>query len=151
VAELYNRTAQIWTSLEEDEKIQQLEQREEKLNVVVQDLKKRQKTMDISLRMKATQELKNLQEEVKTVQEQKQARQAQLEPFQQQAEGMIDELQTEKGKWEQVLTERREVLTEHITTQGLETLAGKSAEAKEKVTELAKKFHALEVALQKVH
>jgi hypothetical protein len=41
VAELYDRTAHIWTSLEEDEKIQQLEQREEKLNIVVQDLKKR--------------------------------------------------------------------------------------------------------------
>jgi hypothetical protein len=52
VAELYDRTAHIWTSLEEDEKIQQLEQREEKLNIVVQDLKKRQKTMDISLRLK---------------------------------------------------------------------------------------------------
>jgi hypothetical protein len=116
VAELYNRTAHIWTSLEEDEKIQQLEQREENLNVAVQDLKKRQKTMDISLRMKATEELKNLQAEVKTVQEQKQARQAQLEPFQQQAEGMIDELQTEKGKWEHVLIERREVIREHITT-----------------------------------
>jgi hypothetical protein len=43
VAELYNRTAQIWTSLKEDEKILKLEQREEKLNVVVQDLKKRKK------------------------------------------------------------------------------------------------------------
>jgi hypothetical protein len=60
VVELYNRIAQIWTSLEEDEKIQQLEQREEKMNVVAQDLKKRQKNMDISLRMKTTQELKNL-------------------------------------------------------------------------------------------
>jgi hypothetical protein len=29
VAELYDRTAHIWTSLEEDERIQQLEQREE--------------------------------------------------------------------------------------------------------------------------
>jgi hypothetical protein len=36
---------QIWTSLAEDEGIQQLDQREEKLNVAVQDLKQRQKTM----------------------------------------------------------------------------------------------------------
>jgi hypothetical protein len=71
VAELYSRTAYIWTILEEDENIQQLEQREEKLNVVVQYLKKRQKTINISLRMKASQELKNLQEEVKMVQEKK--------------------------------------------------------------------------------
>jgi hypothetical protein len=37
-----------------------LEQREEKMNVVVQDLKKRKKTMYISIRMKVAQELKNL-------------------------------------------------------------------------------------------
>jgi hypothetical protein len=37
IAELYERTTQIWTSLEEDEGIQQLDQREEKLNVAVQD------------------------------------------------------------------------------------------------------------------
>jgi hypothetical protein len=53
-------TAHNWTGLEQDEKIQQLEQREEKLNLTVQDLKKKQKTMDISLRMKETHELNNL-------------------------------------------------------------------------------------------
>jgi hypothetical protein len=42
--------------------------------------------MDISLRLKAVQELKNLQTEVKAAQEEKQARQAQLEPFQQEVE-----------------------------------------------------------------
>jgi hypothetical protein len=60
VAELYTNTAHIWTRLEEDEKIQQLGQREEKLNVAIRDLKKSQKTMDISLRIKATRKLKNL-------------------------------------------------------------------------------------------
>jgi hypothetical protein len=35
--------------------------------------------------------------------------------------------------------------------QGLETLARKRAVAKEKLSKLAHKFHALEVALQKVH
>jgi hypothetical protein len=43
------------------------------------------------------------------------------------------------------------VLKEHMTVQDLETLAGKSAQAKEKATELEKKFHALEVVLQKVN
>jgi len=74
-----------------------------------------------------------------------------LESFQQKVEGMIYELQKEKGKWEQVLTKNREVPTKHIIVQGLETLVWKSAEAKEKVTEIVKKFHALEIALQKVH
>jgi hypothetical protein len=61
VAELYERTTQIWTSLEEDEGIQQLDQREEKMNVAVQDLKQRQKTMSISDRIKSMQEMKNMQ------------------------------------------------------------------------------------------
>jgi hypothetical protein len=37
-----------------------------------------------------------------------------MEPFEQQAEGMIHELQIEKGRWEQVLVERREVLKENM-------------------------------------
>jgi hypothetical protein len=37
------------------------------------------------------------------------------------------------------------VIGDHIIAQGLETLEGKSAEAKEKATTLGKKFHALEV------
>jgi hypothetical protein len=69
ITELYERTTQIWTSLAEDERIQKLEQREEKLNVAVQDLKQRQKTMAISLRLRVMQEMKNLQAEVKTIQE----------------------------------------------------------------------------------
>jgi hypothetical protein len=64
---------------------------------------------------------------------------------------MIDELQTTKGKWEHTLIESREVIREHIIVQGLETLAGKSVEAKEKALELAQKFRALKVVLQKVH
>jgi hypothetical protein len=39
----------LWTSLAEDEKIEQIEQREEKLNIAAQDLKNRHKTMSISL------------------------------------------------------------------------------------------------------
>jgi hypothetical protein len=39
VAELFDRTAQIWTTLEEDEKVQQLDQQEEKINASMQELK----------------------------------------------------------------------------------------------------------------
>jgi len=49
---LYNKTTKIWTSLEKDENIQQLEKREEKMNMEVQDLNKIQKKMNISLIMK---------------------------------------------------------------------------------------------------
>jgi hypothetical protein len=39
VTELFDRTAQIWTTLEEDEKVQQLDQQEEKINTAMQELK----------------------------------------------------------------------------------------------------------------
>jgi hypothetical protein len=64
--ELYDRTVHIWTSLEEDERIQQLDQRQEKVTTKVHDLKQRQKAMAILERMKSAQEMKNLQEELKT-------------------------------------------------------------------------------------
>jgi hypothetical protein len=61
---------------------------------------------------------------------------------------MIEELQTKKGRLAQAHAERREVLKEHMTMQDVEILAEKSVQEKEKVTDLEKKFHALEVALQ---
>jgi oligoendopeptidase F len=41
--ELYNSTTQMWTELQEDEKIQELDQKEGNINTAVQDLKHRQK------------------------------------------------------------------------------------------------------------
>jgi hypothetical protein len=72
---------QIWTSLEEDEKFQQLDQQEEQVNAAMQDLKHRQKAMSITERLKGTQEMKNMQMELKTAQTNKHARQAQLDPL----------------------------------------------------------------------
>jgi len=51
------------------------------LNIVVQDLKNRLKTMVIPLRLRVAHEMKNLQAEVKTIQEGKNTRQDQLEPL----------------------------------------------------------------------
>jgi hypothetical protein len=51
-----------------------LDQREENLNTTVKDLKQRQKEMPISERMKAAQEMKNLQVELKKIQEERQIR-----------------------------------------------------------------------------
>jgi hypothetical protein len=39
VEELFDRTTQIWTILEEDEKVQQWDQEEERINVAIQELK----------------------------------------------------------------------------------------------------------------
>jgi hypothetical protein len=59
------------------------------LNVAVHDLKKRQNEMPISEKMKAAQEMKNLQVELKTIQEERQTTLAQYEPLQEKAEKMI--------------------------------------------------------------
>jgi hypothetical protein len=61
VEEISESTTQIWMRLEENNGIQQLDQREEKVNATVQYLKQRYKTMPISKRMKAAQEMKNMQ------------------------------------------------------------------------------------------
>jgi hypothetical protein len=45
--ELYNGSAQLWMSLQEDEKMQELERKEEGVNTVVQDLKQKKKAMKI--------------------------------------------------------------------------------------------------------
>jgi hypothetical protein len=39
VEELFDRTTQIWTILEEDEKVQQWDQQEERINASIQELK----------------------------------------------------------------------------------------------------------------
>jgi hypothetical protein len=103
-----------------------LDQREEKLNTAVQDLNQRHKAMPISKRMKDVQEMNNLQVELKTIQEERHTRQTQLEILQEQAEKMIIELETKKGKLEKVHSESIEVLKEHVTMQVVETLTEKS-------------------------
>jgi hypothetical protein len=42
---------QMWTKLQEDENIQEVDQKEGKINTTVQDLKNRHKNMAISTRM----------------------------------------------------------------------------------------------------
>jgi hypothetical protein len=39
VTKLFDRTAQLWTTLEEDDKVQQLDQQEEEINTAMQELK----------------------------------------------------------------------------------------------------------------
>jgi hypothetical protein len=85
VEEFYDKTAQMWTNMEEDEKIQQLDQKQEKITPDIQDLKQQQKAMAILERMRSAQDMKNLQAELKVAPTNKQARQAQLEPLQQEA------------------------------------------------------------------
>jgi hypothetical protein len=76
VAKLFDRTAQIWTILEEDEKVQQWDQQEDKISASIQELNKQQKTMSIMELLKGTQEMKTLQTELNIVHMNKQERQA---------------------------------------------------------------------------
>jgi hypothetical protein len=48
VTKHFDRTTHLWTTLEEDERVQQLDQQEEKINVAMQELKQRQKAMSIT-------------------------------------------------------------------------------------------------------
>jgi hypothetical protein len=43
ITELYNKSAQLWTNLQEDEKLQELEQKEEGVNTAVQELKQKKR------------------------------------------------------------------------------------------------------------
>jgi hypothetical protein len=85
VEEFYDKTAQMSTNMEEDKKIQQLDQKQEKITADIQDLKQQQKAMAILERMRSAPDMKNLQAELKVALTDKQARQAQLEPLQQEA------------------------------------------------------------------
>jgi hypothetical protein len=79
VAELFNRTTQICIVLEEDEKVQEWDQQEEKINISIQDLKKGQKKMSIMESLKGTREMKTRWKDLKTVQTNKKERKTQLE------------------------------------------------------------------------
>jgi hypothetical protein len=86
---LFDRTTHIWTILEEDEKVQQWDQEDETINDAIQELKKMYKIMRITVFLKGTQDMKNLQTNLKIVQTNKQEREAELEPLQEQAVQMI--------------------------------------------------------------
>jgi hypothetical protein len=134
--------------LQEDEKIQELDQKEGNINTTVQDLKQRQKNMAILDRMKSAQEMKNLQAELKSIQMEKQLRQAQLEPLQEGAEMMITELEATKGRIEKLHLESVEVLKEHITMQLVESIAERSVQEKTQVQELTGRFEVLKKSVQ---
>jgi hypothetical protein len=101
VTQLFDKTAQLWTMLEEDDRVQQLDQQEEVINTAIQELKQRKNSMSITERVKGAQEMKTLQEELKTAQNNKQARLAQLEPLQEKATQIIVKLEKEKMRMAQ--------------------------------------------------
>jgi hypothetical protein len=55
VIKCFDRTAQLWTTLEEDDRVQQLDQQEEDINTTIQELKQQQISMRITDRLKGSQ------------------------------------------------------------------------------------------------
>jgi hypothetical protein len=49
---LFENATQLWTKLEEDQKVQKWDKEEERISTAIQDLKQRQKTMSITERIK---------------------------------------------------------------------------------------------------
>jgi lipid II:glycine glycyltransferase (peptidoglycan interpeptide bridge formation enzyme) len=127
VIELFDRTTQLWTTLEEDDRVQQLDQQEEEINTA----------------------MKTLQTELKTMHKNnKQTRKSQLEPLQEKATQIIVELEEEKTRMAQDHAESAESLREHIIAQRIEELTDKVVQAREKGEELEGKFHILAKAVQ---
>jgi plasmid maintenance system antidote protein VapI len=60
IADLYEKSVQLWKNLQEDEKLQTLEQKEERVNTSAHELKKKKKAMNIQERLRSAHELKNL-------------------------------------------------------------------------------------------
>jgi hypothetical protein len=58
--DLFDKAAQLWTKLEEDQQVQKWDKEEERINAAIQDLKQRQKTMPITERVKGMQDMKKL-------------------------------------------------------------------------------------------
>jgi hypothetical protein len=52
ITNLYNKSAQLWTKLQEDDKLQELDQKEEGVNTMLQELKQKQKMMTILDRLR---------------------------------------------------------------------------------------------------
>jgi hypothetical protein len=60
IEELFNTVAWIWMIQEEDEKVQQWDQEEERFNTTIQELKQRQKVMSITKDLKGTLDMNKL-------------------------------------------------------------------------------------------
>jgi chromosome segregation ATPase len=148
---LFDRATQLWTTLDEDEQVQQWDQEEERLSVAMQELKNRQKMMSITERLKGNQDMKKLQADLNATQRQKHERQEEVEPLQEKVVQLIVQLEEEKRNMEQAQTEGTTLIQEEITMQSVEALTGRVMQVQARGRELADKFHSLAEVVQGVH
>jgi hypothetical protein len=64
IVDLFDRETQLWIKLEEDQQVQQWDQEEERISATIEDLKQRQKMMQITEHLKGVKDMKNLQAEL---------------------------------------------------------------------------------------
>jgi hypothetical protein len=140
---LFDKATQLWTKLEEDQQVQQWDQEEEKISATIQDLKQRQKMMQITECLKGVQDMKKLQEELIAMQTQKKDRQAQMEPLQEWAVEVIAQAEEAKKNMAQTQAECAEMINEEITVQVLDALREKTVQAQTQAKELTEKFQTL--------
>jgi hypothetical protein len=99
MTELLEQSGQLWTQVQEDGSLQELQGKEDRVHASMEDLKQRQKTMSLPENIKTTAEMKSLQSEEKAVLAENIARQAQLEPLQEKDEQLVMEIDTKNQGW----------------------------------------------------
>jgi hypothetical protein len=149
--DLFDKATQLWTSLEEDQQVQQWDKEEERINAVIQELKQRQKTIPITERIKGTQDMKRLQAELITAQTQKQERQAQMEPLQERVAEVLAQAEEAKAHIAQTQAECVELISDEIAVQIVDTLKEKTVQAQTQATELKEKFQAITKEIEGEH
>jgi enoyl-[acyl-carrier-protein] reductase (NADH) len=76
-----DKVVQLWTRLEEDPQVQCWDKEDERINVVIQELKQKKNTIPILEHIKGMQDLNKMQAELISAKTQKHKRQAQIEPL----------------------------------------------------------------------
>jgi predicted nucleic acid-binding Zn-ribbon protein len=140
---LFENATQLWTKLEEDQKVQKWDKEEERISTAIQDLKQRQKTMSITERIKGAQDMKKLQAELTIAQTQKKEHQAQMEPFQEWVAEVLAQAEEAKTHIAQTQAECTELISDEIAVQIVDTLKEKTVQAQTQATELKEKFQAV--------
>jgi hypothetical protein len=67
---LFDRVAQLWKKLEEDQQVQHWDEEEENISATILELKQRHKTIKIIGRLKGVQDMNKMQEELEYAQTQ---------------------------------------------------------------------------------
>jgi predicted nucleic acid-binding Zn-ribbon protein len=137
---LFDKAAQLWTKLEEDQQVQRWDKEEERISATIQDLKQRQKTMSITEHVKGAQDMKKLQAELTTAQTQKKECQAQMEPLQEWVAEFIAQEEEAKTHIAQTQAECTGLISDEIAVQIVDTIKEKTAQVQTQATELKEKF-----------